>query len=111
MATAKVLDKDTYCACCGEPMKAGEPFRWEEKQVKSGPRVGAYRTAYRPAHVNRLCAAEKYERDQAERQAAEDIATVKFAREQGLPAADKIRDLCASKLVKYPDLAERVRSA
>lgn len=56
-----VLKKHAHCACCGELMAAGEPFRWEEKQAASGSKVGSFRTVHRPAHTDRYCGARKFE--------------------------------------------------
>lgn len=70
--TAKTLTAPAYCACCGEQMQAGEPFRWVDKQVAAGSKVGSYRTVHRPAHVDRYCGARQF----ATAQLTQEIADV-----------------------------------
>lgn len=74
-----VLKSDALCCCCGEPMASGEQFRWMEKQVASGRKVGSFRTTNRPAHVDKYCRARKHAAEQVESKIADldrAIATV-----------------------------------
>jgi hypothetical protein len=74
-----VLKSDAKCAWCGELMMSGEQFRWMEKQVASGRKVGSFRTTNRPAHVDQYCAARKFAAEQIENKIADldrTIATV-----------------------------------
>lgn len=62
----QILQNPAKCACCGEPMAQGEAFRWVEKQVAQGSKVGSYKTAYRPAHLDLYCGARKFEAERIE---------------------------------------------
>lgn len=58
------LTKQAFCACCGSSMEPGEQFRWVDKQVAAGSKVGSYRTVHRPAHVDRYCGARQFASEQ-----------------------------------------------
>jgi len=59
-------------------MEPGEQFRWEEKQVAAGSKVGSYRTVFRPAHVDRYCGARQFETDRLTQEIADTERTIAF---------------------------------
>ncbi|WP_426172625.1 hypothetical protein [Pseudoduganella sp. R-34] len=81
----KLLDKAKHCAVCGDLMAAGDVFRLAEKQIKDGSRVGAYKTVFRPAHVDENCIGQKYDREQKLAQANNYAGAIQKLREVGAP--------------------------
>lgn len=90
---AKILTAPTHCACCGEQLQAGEQFRWVDKQVAAGSKVGSYRTVYRPAHVDRYCGARKFRLEQLHQDIADTERSIITLESELASASPEVRDV------------------